>query len=161
MFGRRLKANKPDYHIRVNGLKVPVYKTPFTKETYQQMVMDDKFDRFAISDQQKGKIKFYSFRDRNIPSYNVLFGNGVDIGLTSVAKIMIVVVMGVWAIRLSRFSLGFASLFPKNRKPVKDILNDISEYENILNWKSPEKGGAAHNGAPPETPEVEYEYKEE
>ena len=123
--------------------------------------MEGNVDRFAIQDQQKGSIKFYSFQENKIPSYNVLFGNGMDMGLTSIAKIMCIVVMGIWAFRISRFTLGLPSLRPSKKQTTEEILNDLSGYENITKWQNPEKGGAAQNGAPPETPEVEYEYKEE
>ena len=37
---RVLASDRPDFHIRVNGLRVPVYKTPFTRATYQRMIME-------------------------------------------------------------------------------------------------------------------------
>lgn len=146
---RALVSDKPDFHIRVNGLRVPVYKTPFTRATYQRMIMEGDVDRFAIQDQQKGRIKFYSFQDNKIPSYNVLFGNGMDMGLTSIAKIMAVVVMGVWAFRISRFTLGLPSLRPSKKQTTEEILNDLSGYENITKWQNPENGGCCAQRSTP------------
>ena len=106
-----------DYEIST-GLfkpKVPVFKTPFTRDDYKYLVSEEcNITSFGIHDQRTGEVKFYDTSSNNMPSFSPLFEFSFgDINVIKTLKYMAVGVGFITAIRVLKYK-------PKNPFSVDD-----------------------------------------
>lgn len=129
---------EPSYYIKKNGNKIPVYKTPVTKDQYFQ-ILTKGFGKYIIHDQQAGKLEYYNAATGMFPNFKVL--PGIPFNITTMAKLGASVVILVWCYRLSRLGKGFFS-YDEER-----LRKAISNYPDVLKWFSPSPKGSTNGSA--------------
>lgn len=92
---------KPDYRIKLGRTKLPVFKTPFTYQDYQNLLLNEKVTRFGIHNQKTGKLKVFDFEQNRVPRINQLFKT--DIGFFNGVKLIGLVVVGWYGYKVLRW----------------------------------------------------------
>ena len=92
----------PDQIIKINGRKLPVFMSPFTRSDYDSIIsLQHTYDEFGIMDNQKGKFKIYDFETKHIPDINYLWN--VDVSFLKGIKLMGLGVLAFYAYRIATY----------------------------------------------------------
>ncbi len=126
-----------DYEIRT-GLfkpKVPVFKTPFTKDDYYYLVSEEcNITSFGIHDQRTGEVKFYDTTTDNMPSFSPLFKFSFgDVNVIKTLKYMVIGVGFISAIRVLKYKPK--NPFSVDQKTMDKIRKNIEMASNSTNPK--------------------------
>ena len=121
---------KADQIIKVNGKRLPVFMSPFTKSDYDSIIsMRHTYDEFGVMDNQKGKFKIYDFEKSHIPNINYLWN--VDFSIIKSAKLLGLGVLAFYAYRLATYKPRIPSFSASANDVLKDAeLNDMFSFTN-------------------------------
>ena len=119
------------YILKYNGDKIPIYKTPFTHEDYQQ-ILYSHIRRFGVHDQKSGKIKQYNFDENRLPTQNSIFQ--FDFNMFSYFKILSAGVVAYWAYKIATVGKLAKN---KTKEHINKVDKAVKGWENLSRWKSP------------------------
>ena len=119
---------KADQILKINGKRLPVFMSPFTKSDYDSIIsMRHTYDEFGVMDNQKGKFKIYDFEKAHIPNINYLWN--VDFSVIKSAKLLGLGVLAFYAYRLATFKPRIPSIGASADDALKDAqLNDLFSF---------------------------------
>jgi len=128
-------GRNPDYHIKNGKKRVPIFKTPFTRDDFNFIVnQDGGGERFGIHDGLSGKVKLYELGNGHIPRFNNYLNMDLDLDFFKTTKFIGLGVVLYWAFRLSKVKPSnplktteetkrfLAKLFEKSKRPNPDII---------------------------------------
>lgn len=126
---------KPDSYYKINGKKLPVYKTPLEKEVLNQILLND-IGVFLIND--NGKIKPYNTRG-NLPKQFSLFEDFPTITFQTILKLSFVSVLALWVYRLGTFrpNLNPFKVDKEHLKNLEKKYRDLNKLKYRGRGKSP------------------------
>lgn len=123
-----------DYEIKTGIFKpkIPVFKTPFTRDDYNDLVSEKcNITTFGIHDQGSGKVKFYDTTTDSMPTFNTLFNFSFDdFNLLKTFKYMALGVGIISSIRLLKYKPK--NPFSVDEKTLKKIKKNIAKASNSL-----------------------------
>ena len=115
----------PDKTIVLNGEKIPVFLSPFTRTDYDEIMSSlNTIEKFGVLDSPGGKFKIYDFEKNHVPNINYLWN--MDFKFFSSLKILGLAVASYYAYRVATFKPSLPSFTTTENdwekiKSMKDI----------------------------------------
>lgn len=113
----------PNSYYKINGKKYPVFKTPLERKVLNDLILND-IGVFILND--NGKLKAYNTQS-NLPEQFNLFDKLPSLTTTTILKMGLFSVLGIWVYRLGRFTPNLnpfkvdKDYVEKMRKKYKDL----------------------------------------
>ena len=115
----------------INGEKIPIFLSPFTKEDYHSLIAEyNEFDKFGILDSPQGKIEIYDFEKRHVPNVNYLWN--MDFNIFKAIKFLGLGIASYYAYRMATFRPKFPSFDAS-----KDDYGFVSKMSDIFPMANP------------------------
>ena len=124
---------KADQILKINGKKLPVFMSPFTKSDYDSLLsLNHTYDEFGVMDNAKGQFKVYDFEKKHIPDVNYLWN--IDFSLIKSAKFLGLGVLAFYAYRIATYKPQIPSFNASADDALKN--NGLKDVFNFTNPKT-------------------------